>query len=73
MKIQLKKFPNGAHIVYEGCDYIKKASMVRDHFCLVPADTIQNRTELYGSVVPVYCLYLHRDTFVEPLQSLVEL
>lgn len=73
MKIQLKKFPNGAHIVYEGCEYVKKASILRDHFCLVSTDAIQNRTEPDGSVVPAHCLYLHRDTFVEPLESLVEL
>lgn len=67
MKIQLKKFPNGAHVVYENKDYIKKASRVRDHFCLVPTDDTDKEGKSY------FCLYLHRDTYVEPLVSTTEI
>lgn len=66
MKVQLKKFPNGAHVVYENVDYIKKASRIKDHFCLIPADPTQYRKEEDGREFPVYCVYLHRDTYVEP-------
>lgn len=70
MKIQLKKFPNGAMVVYENMTYTKKASRLRDHFCLVAYDLPCNLEDHpTDGETPPLCIYLHRDTYVEPVIS----
>lgn len=61
MKVQLKNFPNGGRCVYENVEFVKHASKLRDHFCLVEANLKDGETPM--------CLYLHRNTYVEPVQS----
>ena len=54
MKIQLKKFPNGAHFLFEGQEFTRVS---RDRFKIEVA-----------SVGDTPCrLYLHPNTYVEPL------
>lgn len=77
MKVKLRNFPNGAHVVYEHCEFVKCASKLKDHFCLVRADfkaesRVNPPRELGKVFLPgetPMCLYLHRDTYVEPIES----
>lgn len=62
MKVKLKEFPNGCLVVYNNVEYKKTASKLKDHFCLVCMD-----------VNNPYCVYLHRDTYVEPIVSATKL
>ena len=55
MKVKLKNFPNGATVVYLGMLFTKKPCPMPYHFALVNEK---------------YELYLHRETFVEPMQNL---
>lgn len=64
IKVQLKRFPNGAHVVYEGNEYIKLASVVKDHFRLVRCSSVDSSD---NQKTNDFCLFLHRDTYVEPL------
>lgn len=64
MLVKLKEFPNNARVVWSGCEWIKRASKLKDHFCLV---------EVAPEKETPTCLYLHRDTFVEPIISTTEL
>lgn len=54
MKIQLKKFPNGAHFNYSGLECVR---LSRDANVIV-----------VQIVVSGFKLLLHPDTYVEPIQ-----
>lgn len=64
MLVKLKEFPNNARVVWSNKEWTKKASKLKDHFCLV---------EVAPDKDTPTCVYLHRDTFVEPLLSSFEL